>query len=87
MSADFLLVLLALGLLLGVLNVVGLGLLWWRLVAIAGRVTTVEAIQAQGLSSGDVRGIYESLAELKGQMQTNNMLMKTVQQHLLENAK
>lgn len=87
MSGDLLIVLLGMGMLLGVFGLLGVGFLWWRLVSLVARVTTVETIQHQGLSHADLRGIYESLAELKGQMQTNNMLMKTVQQHLLENAK
>lgn len=84
MSADLLV---GMGLLLGVFGLMGVGFLWWRLVSLVSRVTTVEAVQHQGISHSDLRGIYETLAELKGQMQTNNMLMKTVQQHLLENAK
>lgn len=71
-------------LLIGLLNLCGLAVLWWRLIGLVARVTKLEAYQTLNLTHAETRAIYERLASIEGQVQTTNRLMQTVQQHLLE---
>ncbi len=68
-------------LLLALLGVVLVALVLW----LFSRVAKLEAQQENSLTHIEVRGLYNELSELKGQMRTMTDLMHKVQEHLLEN--
>lgn len=69
----------------GVVTLGGVLVLWWRLDALALRVTRVESHQSSGVSSAEIRRMFEELASMRGQLQTSNQLLQMMQRHLLEN--
>lgn len=77
--------LLALVLLVVLANLIVCIAQWWRHDNLTSRVTKLEAHREASLSHTEVRGLYERLSSIEGQIQTTNRLMQTVQEHLLEN--
>lgn len=69
----------------GVITLGGVLVLWWRMDALALRTTRVESHQNNGISSAELRRMFEELASMRGQIQTTNQLLQVVQRHLLEN--
>lgn len=62
----------------------GLMLLWWRHIGLTARVTRMEVRGESGLTHEELRKLYERLAGIEGQLASNNRMMQTVQEHLLE---
>ncbi len=58
---------------------------WARHDGLATRVTRMEALLANNLTPAEIRQLFDRLASLEGQLQTTNGLLRTVQEHLLEN--
>lgn len=83
---------------LGVANLVGLFLLWQyirkrddahtelaRLHAeLTNRVIRIEEWKANGLSTGEVRAIFNELAEIRGRVTASVDLIHTIQKYMLE---
>jgi len=85
MNTETIQMLLVLILLAVIANLVIAFLNWWRHDGLASRVTRLEAQQASALSAEECRRLYERLSNIEGRVVTTNELMRTVQQHLLEN--
>lgn len=59
--------------------------LWWRHSGLADRVTKLEVHNEHRITRDEVQKVFERLATLEGKTDTTNELLKTVQEHLLEN--
>lgn len=81
-TAQLLLVLILLAV---VANLVFGFLNWLRHDSLANRVTRLEAQQATALSGEEWRRLVDRLGNIEGRLETNNALMRTIQEHLLEN--
>lgn len=77
---------------LALANLIGLVLLWIHIDRNTNssraqdmRITRLEERQAAAISHQEVRQIHERLANIEGSVATTKDLMKTIQEHLLEN--
>lgn len=73
-----LVVLVAINLLIGLV-------MWWRHSGLADRVTKLEIHYQHSLGRAEVTEIRDRLSSLEGQVETTNRMLRTVQEHLLEN--
>ncbi|MGH8037298.1 MAG: hypothetical protein ACREPD_06115 [Stenotrophomonas sp.] len=60
-------------------------LLWWRHSGLSDRVTKLEVHYQHHLTSREVRQVFDRLATLEAKTDATNTMLKTVQEHLLEN--
>ncbi|WP_282265953.1 hypothetical protein [Stenotrophomonas sp. PS02298] len=59
--------------------------LWWRHAGLEARVARLEIYQQNNLTHAASRQIFERLSSMEGKIQASNLLLQTVQKHLLEN--
>lgn len=58
---------------------------WLRHDSLANRVTRLEAQQANAFSAEEWRRLIDRIGTIEGRLVTTNDLMRTIQEHLLEN--
>lgn len=59
--------------------------LWWRHSGLADRVTKLEVHNEHRITREEVRQVFDRLATLEGKTDATNIMLRTVQEHLLEN--
>lgn len=85
MSGELQTLLLVLLLMVALANLLIAFLLWRRHDDLAHRVVRLEANQQHLLTPYEVRQIHERLASIEGSLAVTSQVMKTIQEHLLEN--